>query len=65
LFPLACFPYGTTTPNIVLFPDKVKGTDTPDGKAKARDDARKRLMAAKRAMRQRRDSESGDMIFVK
>ena len=32
--------------------------------AKARDEARKRLMAAKKAMRGRRNSESEDVIYV-
>ena len=37
----------------------------PNGAAKARDEARKRLIAAKKAMKQRRNSETEDVIFVK
>ncbi|XP_067929335.1 uncharacterized protein [Watersipora subatra] len=39
-------------------------TTKPAGAAKARDEARKRLMAAKKAMKERRNSETDDVIFV-
>lgn len=46
-------------------PAKAKPANKPTSGAKAsRDEARKRIMAAKKAMRQRKRSESDDVIFV-
>jgi len=51
------------TPNAK--PAKAKPANKPTSGAKAsRDEARKRIMAAKKAMRQRKRSESDDVIFV-
>jgi len=43
---------------------KNKSTTKATSATKARDEARKRLMAAKKAMKERRNSETDDVIYV-